>query len=241
VGNDPELFDYFLPERWRTTPQIRLLGAHETYLTRTRDNVPLVWKVSRVGERPETAAFGIDGFRVLAHGFNSPFEEVAMARWLRRQGVATILPRAIYRTGHRSQLEESLFDLSPYRSHSQLRTPDGAPILETRRNYITIWDHWNGPDPLADEAAPVFRSINAAQAVEQGRLAEDAAAEMVHELERRLTDLGVDVLRLVLAHLLLSIGKDEELVRDETGQLVVRLCNFQYLRRLVAPDAVRAS
>ena len=57
VGQDPDLFDYFLPERWRTTQQIRLFENHETYLTTSKDAVRLVWKVSRVGEYPETAAY----------------------------------------------------------------------------------------------------------------------------------------------------------------------------------------
>jgi len=230
VGRDPELFDYFLPERWRTTPQIRLLETHETYLTRSRDNIPLVWKISRVGERPEVATLGTEGFRLLAHGFSSPFEEVAMARWLRRRGIPTILPRAIYRTGHRSQLKESLFDLSRYRRHAEMRTPDGAPILETRRSYITIWDHWNGPDPLADdEDTSVFRSLDAAQAVERGRLAGSEAAALVAQFKERLDDLGVEALRLVPAHLLVSIGPDDKLLRDACGRFAARLCNFQYL------------
>ncbi len=148
VGRDPELFDYFLPERWRTTPQIRFLEIHETYFTTSKDNIPLVWKVSRVGERPEVAAFGADGFRVLAYGFNSPFEEVAAAWWLRRRGIPTILPRAIYRTGHRSQLDESLFDPSRYQTHAAFPALDGEPVLEARRNYITIWDYWNGREPM---------------------------------------------------------------------------------------------
>jgi hypothetical protein len=37
VGQDPDLFDYFLPERWRTTQQIRLFENHETYLTTSKD------------------------------------------------------------------------------------------------------------------------------------------------------------------------------------------------------------
>ncbi len=161
VGREPELYDYYLPERWRTTPQIRLLDVRETYFTTSKDNIRLVWKVSRVGERPEVAAFGPDGFRMLAYGFNSPFEKVAAAWWLRRRGIPTILPRAIYRTGHRSQLDESLFDPSRYRTHARFRASDGEPVLDARRNYITIWDYWNGQDPVMEEEdAPVGRSVN---------------------------------------------------------------------------------
>ncbi len=50
AGRDPELFDYFLPERWRHTPGKKLSNNSETHYTLTKDNINLVWKVSRVGD-----------------------------------------------------------------------------------------------------------------------------------------------------------------------------------------------
>jgi hypothetical protein len=230
VGGAPDLFDYFLPERWRTTPQIRLFENHETHFTTSKDNVRLVWKVSRVGEPPEVAAFGVDGFRVLAHGFNSPFEEVAAARWLSRRGIPTTLPRAIYRTGHRSQLDESLFDPSRYKTHYALRTIDGDSALDTRRNYITIWDYWNGPEEAdAVTGKPVARSANAAQALERGLLDRQGAIDLVAEFKEALSRLGVEALRLLPEHILLCIDEEQALARDESGRLISCLCNFQYL------------
>jgi hypothetical protein len=231
VGREPELYDYFLPERWRTTPQIRFMEIHETYFTTSKDNIRFVWKVSRVGERPEVAAFGADGFRMLAYGFNSPFEKVAAAWWLRRRGIPAILPRAIYRTGHRSQLDESLFDPSRYHTHGRYRALDGGPILEARRNYITIWDYWNGQDPMAEEEdAPVVRSVNVDQAIERGLLNTQESANLVQKFRERLESQGVEVFRLVPAHILLSIDADQTMARDESGGLRACLCNFQYLR-----------
>ena len=58
VGRDPRLFDLFLPERWRTTPQLPLPPSRETWSTESKDHVRLVWKVSSVGERPEIATRG---------------------------------------------------------------------------------------------------------------------------------------------------------------------------------------
>jgi hypothetical protein len=240
AGNDPALFDFFLPERWRTTPQIRLFENHETYLTTSKDNIRLVWKVSRVGEHPESAALGPSGFRLLAHGFNSPFEEVALARWLRRNGVKTILARAIYRTGHRSQLKESLFDTSRYLSHGELRSPDDGPILETGRNYVTIWDQWDGPIVTSeDEDAPVYRSINLAQAAHRKLLNLGESEALTDRLIARLAELGIDVLQVRPENLLLSIGPDGSLMRDENGDLDYRLCNFQFLRWNNPPDEIK--
>jgi hypothetical protein len=231
VGCEPELYDFFLPERWRTTPQIRFMEIHETYFTTSKDNVRFVWKVSRVGERPEVAAFGADGFRMLAYGFNSPFEKVAAAWWLRRRGIPSILPRAIYRTGHRSQLDESLFDPSRYHTHASYRALDGEPILDAKRNYITLWDYWNGQDTVVEEEdTPVVRSINIDQAVERGLLDFHESVDLVAEFRDRLEKEGVEVFRMVPAHILLSIGPDQALVRDDEGGLRACLCNFQYLR-----------
>jgi len=50
VGREPDLFDYFMPERWRRTPGKRLSGTNESYYTLTKDRINLVWKLSRVGE-----------------------------------------------------------------------------------------------------------------------------------------------------------------------------------------------
>jgi hypothetical protein len=237
VGTDPELFEYFLPERWRTTPQARLEESHETYLTTSKDNARLVWRVSRVGERPEIAAFGTEGFRVLARGFNSPFEEVAIACWLRRRGLRVTLPRAIYRTGHRSQLAESLFEHSRYDSHQAYHTPDGEPLLERRRNYITVWDLWTAPEWEGGAAArPVSQSMNLDQAVERGFLAKDEARSFIAEYRDRLTREGIDVLRMAPVHLLVAIGPDQKLLREEDGRIATCLCDFQYL---ALPESLR--
>jgi hypothetical protein len=231
VGREPELYDFFLPERWRTTPQIRFMDIHETYYTTSKDNIRFVWKVSRVGERPEAAAFGARGFRALANGFNSPFEEFAAAWWLRRRGISAILPRAIYRTGHRSQLDESLFDPSRYQTHARFQALDGEPILQSRRNYITLWDFWNGPDSVGDDGdSPVLKSVNAEQAVERGFLGRQDSLDLVAELKERLSGEGVEVLRLVPAHILLYVDADQTPARDVAGRLKYCLCNFQYLR-----------
>ena len=52
VGKNAHLFDYFLPERWRKTPSIKLSYTNEVFYTITKDNIHLVWKTSRVGEMP---------------------------------------------------------------------------------------------------------------------------------------------------------------------------------------------
>lgn len=235
VGNEADVFDFFLPERWRTTPQLRLIDDRDTYLTTSKDNIRFVWKVSQVGEPPGSAAFGVEGFRAMSHGFNSPFEEVAASLWLRRHGIPAILPRAIYQTGHRSDLDLSLFDTSRYRTHACFHACDGSSVLDARCNYITIWDHWNGEEPLDDHSvAPVGRSMNATQAVEQGLIEFEQSLKLVADYRERLAGAGVEVFRLLPEHIILSIVEDQQLARDEEGVLCSCLSNFKFFR---LPDA----
>ena len=57
VGRDPMLFDYFLPEKWRRTPRTKISASQQVYETVTKDNIHLVWRVSRVGQIPDADPF----------------------------------------------------------------------------------------------------------------------------------------------------------------------------------------
>ena len=76
VGRDPNLFDYFQPERWRRTPRISLSDSAQVYHTKTKDEIQLVWKVAHVGDTVDAAETSA---ALVAHGYNSPFEEFAYA------------------------------------------------------------------------------------------------------------------------------------------------------------------
>jgi hypothetical protein len=54
--------------------------------------------------------------------------------------------------------------------------------------------------------------------------------DLVADFKEKLENEGVEVFRLVPAHILLSIDADQTLARDESGKLKACLCNFQYLR-----------
>ncbi|MBN2712300.1 MAG: hypothetical protein JXR97_07660 [Planctomycetes bacterium] len=139
VGRDPELFDFFLPEKWRRTPRIKLSSHSQTYHTCSKDNVNLVWRVSRIGEIPDMDPFRPEEQRILEAGYNSPFEEFALNRYLTDKGVLTTYPRAIYMTGSLSEIRASLKDEHKYESHKNIIMPDGEPLLRADRDYILIW------------------------------------------------------------------------------------------------------
>jgi hypothetical protein len=232
VGRDPVLFDYFLPEKWRRTPRTRLAAAYQIYETFTKDNVHLVWRVSRVGQIPDADPFVRVEKRILEHGFNSPFEEFSIAMELSRRGVETTYPRAIYMTGSRSTISSSLVDHSRYESHAHLHTPNGRPILCRQHEYLTIWGYWNGPDDvLAVKDEPVYQGIDALAAYREGRLTQRGYVRTMRAAKKRLAACGIEDLSLRGNHLILSIDQQRKLAVDEKGLPLFRVCNFELLKR----------
>ena len=225
VGKDPDLFNYFLPERWRRTPKQSLSTLNEVFYTRTKDNINLVWRVSRMGDAPWRG-----GTREI--GFNSPFEEFACALEMGKVGVRTIYPRAIYMTGHKAGDGRVIADPRRYEALAHLRTPDGLPAVSQDHEYITIWGFWNGPDEvLAVHDGQYYRGINAEQACQEKLISEEILAELLDRVSRRLTQFGFEDLNLKPDHLLISFGPDNQLVKDTLGKPEVRLCNFELVRR----------
>ena len=237
VGRDPVLFDYFLPEQWRRTPRTKLSAMQQVYKTVTRDNVHLVWRVSRVGQRPDADPFVRSERRILAHGYNSPFEELSIAMELSRKGIATTYPRAIYMTGHRSTVSSSLADPSRYNSHADLHTPDGHPILSEHHEYVTIWGYWNGPDDvLAVKDEVVYRGVDALASCWEGRLTQRQYVRLMRHTKKRLAAAGIEDLSLRGNHLLLSVDTSYRLATDPEGLPLVRICNFELLKRVAAAE-----
>ncbi|MBP7829347.1 MAG: hypothetical protein KA248_05475 [Kiritimatiellae bacterium] len=232
VGRDPSLFDYFLPERWRRTPRRALSKTGQTHYTRTKDLIHLVWKVSRVGERPDPEASSEARVRIAEHGYNSPFEEFAMALELGRRGVATVYPRAIYMTGQEAAPEAYTLDPSRYVSHQGLRTPEGFPVLRTDHNYITVWGFWNGSDELlASRDTEHCRGMDLLRALEDGLIDAEEFAELLDRARAELTRAGFEDLNLKGTHVMLSLTAQDHLIRQEDGQLALRFSNFSFMRK----------
>jgi hypothetical protein len=231
VGHDPDLFNYFLPERWRRTPRQQLSPTGQVFYTRTKDNIHLVWRVSRLGDSPWRSGEPGHTAAILRHGYNSPFEEFAYALELSRAGVGTVYPRAIYMTGHWAGPERVIADPRRYQLLAHLRTPDGLPAVSPEHEYITIWGFWNGPDELlAVHDGQFYRSVNAEQAVHQGLISSQTMMELVAYARQRLHECGFEHLNLKPDHLLLSVRADNTLVLDESGRPEFRLCNFELMR-----------
>ncbi len=233
VGKNPALFNYFLPEKWRYK-QVNLSHRRQTYYVQSKDRIHLVWEVSRLGELLEERAEIRSRYeQIVRYGFNSPFEEFAFALELRRRGVSTTYPRAIYMTGQEVQLPTCVIDENRFEHLRKLQTPDGQPVLRLDRDYILIWGYWRG---LEDEHAPdetgYWTPIDAGRAAAKGLI---PAAELPRIVERHRDNLaraGFEDLTLNGEHILMSYIPEGAIKRDRTGEYELRQCNFEMVRRI---------
>ena len=232
AGKDPDLFNYFLPERWRRTPKKKLSSRNQIFYTRTKDNINLVWKVSRMGDSPWLNNPGALKEEAQAHGFNSPFEEFAFALEMSRKGVPTVYPRAIYMTGRTRDSARPASDERRYAALAEFHTPDGEPVVRRDYDYVTIWGFCNGPDELlAAEDGKYYQAINAKRAFTNRLISEQTLAALVQGITRRVGNCGFEDLNLKPDHLLISFAAEQNLVLDTLGQPELRLCNFELIRR----------
>jgi hypothetical protein len=233
VGFDFDLFDYFLPERWENTPQTKLSTHHEIFHTLTKDNINLVWKVSRVGTIPDMDPYHENERNILEYGYNSPFEEVAYSLELAHTGIRTVYPRAIYMYGATINISESILDNSRFDNHEKLKTPEGDPILRGDHNYIIIWGYWNGLDEkLAVNDGDYLEGINALSAFREGIISRDEYISLLKRKEERLRRAGFEDLHLRGSHVLLSLDSRGRLVKDPDGIPEMRICNFELIKKL---------
>ncbi|HTL17238.1 MAG TPA: hypothetical protein VL793_08375, partial [Patescibacteria group bacterium] len=242
VGRDPDLFNYFLPERWRRTPNRRLSSHNPVFKTCTKDNINLVWKVSRMGDRPWLSKPGVDNAVVRGHGFNSPFEEFSIALELARAGIKTVYPRAIYRTGSQATPFRAPPEEQRYAELAHLLTPDGQQVIRKDCDYITIWGNWNGPDELlANRDGAYFTTKNARHACARKIISTEILRELIQREAIKLAVCGLEDLNPKPDHLLLCFDSNDRLVLDESGLPEVRLCNFELIRDVQRLKPSRAS
>ncbi len=228
VGNNAGLFDYFLPERWRKTPSIRLSDPREVFYTITKDNIHLVWATSRVGELPDESEEE-DSYRIREFGINSPFEEFAIAHALPQLGIPCVYVRAIYMTG--SDKVESSADFRRYASHRNILDPEGNPILQENHNYITIRGYYNGPDHWVAEqtTGPLQVPVDLAKAVYRGLIDKTQCQVMTDKVKGNLRNAGYDGSLLKPNDLLLAVDSSGEIILDATGEPLVLICNFEFI------------
>jgi hypothetical protein len=233
VGRDPFLFDYFLPERWRRTPRRKLSHFNEIYHTTTKDDIHVVWKVSRIGEKPDFFEQDMKHQRIVEHGYNSPFEEFSMALELSRKGLPTIYPRAIYRTGYEMTASEYISDDRRYESHKSICMPDGLLALQKGYNYIIVCGYWNGPDELiAVRDGEFYSGINLLHAYLEKIISQETFEDLMQREHDKLRSMGIEDLNLRAEQFMISLDNKGQLIMGNDGKPEVRCCNFEFLKRV---------
>ena len=231
VGRNARLFDYFLPERWRKTHSWRLSENNEVYYTVTKDNIHIVWKISRVGDRPVVDYADPVASRMEEYGYNSPFEAFAIAHELNQLGIPAIYVRAIYLTGSRKWEQTS--DPRRFQSLRFLVSPDGSHILCEDHHYITLRGYYNGSDSwVARQTGQLYRPINLVQAVARGAISHGQFVTLFDGIQRKLGDAGYDGSLLKGNDMLLALDLKGEIVKNDDGMPDVRICNFEVIRKL---------
>lgn len=233
VGTDPELFPYFLPERWRRTPGRQLGTGGQAHYTCTKDNVHLVWKVSRLGDAKQSGDSPARRRAIKEAGYNSPFEEIAIAMACERAGVKTVYPRAIYMTGSRSAASDIGTDDRHHRCFASLLTPDGDPVIRPEHDYITLYGFWDGTDAMLDaNAEHCNRAVSGEDACAAGLISASTLDGLLLQTRDRLLAHRLEPLDLRPDHLLLSYDPAGALIIGADGTPEVRLCNFELIRRI---------
>ena len=226
VGDNPDLLDYFQPDRCRRTPRVKLSLGGEVYRTRSRDDIHIVYRLSRVGQRPNADPFYGHGKRTREYGYNSPFEEIAIAEKLRSLGIQTVHPRAIYRTAHETSRARHLRDPSRYLSHTALTTPSGdpEPILNEHHDYYTIWGQWRGIDPLwLIRPRGRWGFIDADRALTRRLVTAQEMNQTIAGSRRQLVEAGCDESLLNDHQFLFILDSEGNLSHDKSGNHEVAL------------------
>ena len=231
VGCNSRLFDYFLPERWRRTPCHSFSENHDVFYTVTKDNIHIVWKTSRVGEEPQPGEGGKRSELIKECGFNSPFEEFAIAHFLSKNGVPTVYTRAIYMTG--SKKIEPVADQHHYDSHHNIQGIDNQPILRKDRDYITIRGYFNGPDDwVASHDGQLYKPVNLERAQQEGILQYDGCLNLLDVTRSRLKNVGYDGTLLELKDVIISIDQKGNIIEDGEKLPEARICNFELIHKM---------
>jgi hypothetical protein len=231
VGKNPRLYDYFLPERWIKTHHWKLSIGNDIFYTVTKDNIHIVWKTSRVGEMPGVNPENKRSYKMKEYGFNSPFEEFAIAHDLNNNGVPTVYVRAIYMTG--SDKQEQSEDFRRFDSHGGIVSSSGQPVLSERHNYITIRGYFNGPDEwVAMQKGLLCRPVDLKKALHNGIFSESETLKLYGRVISNLKELGYDGSLLELNDLIISYDPNGEIRKNKDGLTELRITNFEFIKKI---------
>lgn len=227
VGNNPRLFDFFLPERWRKTALWRLSSDNELSYTITKDGVHLLWAPSRVGE------FGpLDG-NGHPRSYVSPFEAFSTIRTLSRAGVPVVAPRAIYCTG--TAKTESCEDDAAYQRMNPYALTDGSPVLRSDRNYLMIFGFfaWVREVGIPSTLPRVPRPAGLVNAHERGLVSSREVKAAVDYMRECVNRAGYDGSVITADDLLVELDELDAVYFAGPGLPAAKLHDAELIHRVV--------
>ncbi len=232
AGTTEELIDYFIPEKWQTTPRQRLSRSGGTYLTTTKDNIKLVVKESRVGDRPVYDPLLEKGDDAVCFGYNSPFEEAAVSAAMEKAGLPATRLLAIYLMNQVYSVADYRKDMSRYDSHSTFSGTDGEPVLREDRQYLTLWQYWQGSSmDMLMYPRGLYEPVNLLMAYHRGIIDRKAYESILRFTEFKLSTKGFHDLAGKSTHIITLLNREGVLTRDETGMPLYRYCNFALMKK----------
>jgi hypothetical protein len=229
-GHESEFSDYFLPEKWQTTPRVKLNRAGNTYLTDSKDGIRLIVKSSKVGMKPLYEDFCVDNDADISYSYNSPFEEAVWAESLQTVGIPTTRLLAIYQMNQESDIAPYLRDERRYENLRDLKDLIGEELLHHKRHYLTIWDYWQGEDEdLLINTVPSFNPMNLLEAYYRELIDTRGYESLLRYVRFKLSAKGFIDYSLKPSHLILAVDRKNKLLNDKTGMPFYRLCSFSLI------------
>ena len=100
-------------------------------------------------------------------------------------------------------------------------------------NMSRFGDTGTGPTrPWPSRTRWSTRGIDALAAYRDGRLTQREYVRVVRTARRRMIAAGVEDLSLRGNHMLLSIDREQKLAVDDKNLPLIRICNFELLRKI---------
>jgi hypothetical protein len=232
AGTSEELIDYFVPEKWQTTPRQRLSRSGGTYLTTTKDNIKIVVKESRVGDCPVYDPLHEKADDAVFFGYNSPFEEAAVSAAMERAGLPATRLLAIYLMNQVYSVADYRKDTSRYDSHRSFLGTGGGPVLREDRQYLTLWQYWEGSvEEMLMYPRGLYEPVNLLMAYHRGIVNRKEYESILRFTEFKLSTKGFHDLAGKSTHIIILLNREGALVRDETGMPLYRYCNFSLMEK----------
>ena len=97
--------------------------------------------------------------------------------------------------------------------------------------HFKLWGYWNKPDTDAN-GGDYYQGIDALRAYRMGIITQQEYLDLLVRAREILLTAGFEDLNLRGNHLLISLDRQGALITDSRGLPEIRVCNFEFLKRI---------